>query len=291
MHKRILLVCLLALSLAAAPSAGGEAPLRVVVSFYPLYIAAINIARDVPGVQVNVMAPPSAGCLHDYQLTTADRRSVEDADIVIINGAGLEAFMEKVLAEVSGKVIDASAGLALLPDAHHGANPHVWVSLDGMAGEIENIARGLAEADPAHAEGYQENAAAYIEKLHALAADIGQQLAPYAGEPIVTFHEAFDYFAQDFGLNIVATIQNEHGAAPSARDLAVLSTLLREQSVKALFAEPQYEDASVDLLAKETGLPVSLLDPAVSGEMDAGDFDAYLRIMQQNADTIAEALQ
>lgn len=283
-----LLACMLLLTSAALAD---EGILRVTASFYPMYIATINVARDVPGLEINCLAPPSAGCLHDYQMSTDDRRTLEDADVLILNGAGLESFMEKLLPQLEANVINASEGIALLADDHHGVNGHVWVSMDGMMHEVRNIAAGLSLTDPAHKELYEANADAYIEKLISQKENINAALSHFAGEPIVTFHEAFDYFADEFGLRIVATVQSDHGSAPSARELADLADLIRAEGVKALFAEPQYEDTSVDILSRETGVPVYTLDPAVSGEIDPEDYDAYLRIMQQNADTIAEALQ
>lgn len=301
--KRIILILLL-LCLAVPVAHAGEAqPLHVVASFYPMYVAALNVMKDVPGVELTVMAPSSAGCLHEYQMSTADRRLVEDADVLILNGAGLEAFMDKLLPQLSAQIIAASDGIDLMetcydhdhdhshPGHTHEKNAHVWVSPDGMAAQVRNIAAGLSAADPANASLYEENANNYVAKLAALRDEISAQLAPYAGEPIVTFHEAFDYFARDFGLEIVATVVGEHGTAPSARDLADMADLIRAEHVRALFAEPQYDDTSVDILSKETGLPVYQIDPAVSGEIDPTDYDAYLRIMRENAATVAEALK
>lgn len=301
--KRIILLMLLLCLAVPVAHAGEVQPLRVVASFYPMYVAALNVTKDVPGIELSVMAPTSAGCLHDYQMSTADRRLVEDADVLILNGAGLESFMDKLIPQLSAHIIEASEGIELMetcydhdhdhshPGHSHEENAHVWVSPDGMAAQVRNIAAGLSAIDPDNAQLYEENADNYVAKLAALRDEITEQLAPYAGEPIVTFHEAFDYFARDFGLNIVATVVGEHGTAPSARDLADMADLIRAEGVRALFAEPQYDDTSVDILSKETGLPVYEIDPAVSGEIDATDYDAYLRIMRENAATVVEALQ
>lgn len=281
-----LLLCMLMASMATA----ADAPLRVTATFYPLYLATINVARDVPGLNIVCLAPPSAGCLHDYQMSTADRKVLSDTDVLVINGAGLEVFLDKLLPQLSATVIDASAGIDLL-SGHHEVNAHIWVSIPGMMREVNNIADGLSAADPAHTAQYRQNADDYNAKLETLYNEMKETLAPFAGEPIVTFHEAFDYFAQDFGLRVVETVQHEHETAPSGRTLALVADEIRKEHVRALFAEPQYEDASVDVLSKETGVPVYLLDPAVSGEVDPQDFDAYLRIMESNMHTLVEALQ
>lgn len=287
--KLVLLVLICALGLAPGQSLAGEEPLRVTATFYPLYIAALNVTVDVPGVEVSCLAPPSAGCLHDYQMTTDDRRALEDSHVVILNGAGLEGFLEKVLPTLAADLIDTTAGMTLLAD-EDGPNAHVWVSVQGMIGQTRAIAAGLSAADPDHADQYAANADAYIASLEALYAQMRETLAPCAGAPIITFHEAFAYFAEDFGLRVVATVHNHSDSAPSARAIAALAETVKAENIRALFAEPQYDDASVDILARETGLPVYLLDPAVSGDVDSPDLDAYLTIMRRNMNTLVEAL-
>lgn len=279
------IVVLLSLCMLAAPAFAAE-PLHVTASFYPLYIAALNVTDGVDTIALSTMAQITAGCLHDYQLTTTDRRVLADSDIIILNGAGMEAFLDMLLPTLSADVIDAGAGIPLL-GGHHDQNGHIWVSLPGMMRQVQSIAAGLSEIDPDNTAAYQKNAAAYMEKLEALYLEMQETLAPFAGAPIVTFHEAFDYFARDFDLRIVATVQNDHGSAPSARDLAILADTIAEEGVRALFAEPGYEDTSVDTLSRETGLPVFLLDPATSGDLSK---DAYLETMRRNMNTLAEAL-
>lgn len=269
-----------------ATSAFAAEPLHVTTSFYPLYIAALNVTDGIDAIDLANMAPVSAGCLHDYQLTTTDRRVLSDSDVIILSGTDTEAFLDTLLPTLPAAVVDAGAGISLL-GSRTDQNTHIWVSLPGMMRQVQNIADGLSEIDPDNAAAYQENAAAYIKKLEALYSEMQETLAPFAGTPIVTFHEAFDYFARDFNLRIVATVQSHHGSAPSARELASLADTIEQEGVRALFAEPDYEDPSVDTLSRETGLPIYLLDPATGGALS---MDAYLDIMRQNMNTLAEAL-
>ncbi len=266
-------------------------PFVVTATFYPLYLALINITKDVPGVETACMAPPQAGCLHEYQMTTADRRLLSDSDLIIRNGAGLEGFLEMLMPELQGRLVDASAGIALLQENHGDENPHVWVSISGMMDEVRNIAEGLAQADPIHASQYEENAQAYLERLEALKAELETMLAPVSGQPIVTFHAAFAYWADEFNIRVVATVESEHGGAPSGKEMAQLAEVIRSEGVRALFAEPQYGDESVNILSNETGVPVYTLDPIVSGEVNPTDYDAYERIVLTNAKTLLEALR
>lgn len=288
-HRIALLSMLLCLALLLPFGGHAEGALQVTASFYPLYVAAINVCQDVPGASVSVMAPVSAGCLHDYQMTTADRKTLADTDVLLLNGAGLESFLDKVLPDLRAAVIDTSDGVTLITD-DEGVNPHIWLSVDAMMRQVENIAAGLSEIDPSNADAYARNAADYIERLAALREGMHQLLDPLAGAKIVTFHEAFPYFARDFGLDVVATVETHHGQAPSAREMADLAVLLTGEGVKALFAEPQHADASVDILSRETGIPIHVLDPAVTGPVDPAARDAYIDAMRSNADTLVEAL-
>ncbi len=280
------------LTLCLVPCAGGCAQtrtLRVTATFYPLYVALLNITRGVEGVEIACLTPPQAGCLHDYQMTAADRRRLADSNIIVMNGAGLETFLTKLLPELSARVIDASEGIPLL-SGEHGDNPHVWVSVSCMMEQVENIAAALGELDQAHKKQYLENARAYRDRLAALRFEMAVALGPARGKSIVTFHEAFDYFAEEFGFTVAAVVETDEGNVPSAKELAEVAETIRKEGVAALFAEPQYSDKSVQILARETGVPLYVLDPVVSGKADPTDYDAYLRIMEENLRVLEEAL-
>jgi zinc transport system substrate-binding protein len=257
---------------------------RIVTSFYPIYITALNVVRDVPGVEVVNLTPPLTGCLHDYQLTPNDLKRLANADVFVVNGAGMESFLDKALARAPGvRILNASEGIDLIA-----GNPHVWVSVTLAMKQVENIAAGLAATDPAHADLFRNNAAAYRSRLEALRAKMHDGLKDFCGHKIVTFHEAFPYFAQEFGLKIAAVIEREPGSEPSARDLAKTSDLVRKTGVQALFAEPQYPAKAAATIAAETGTTVYTLDPAVTGDLAP---DAYLRIMERNMAVLEKALK
>jgi len=262
--------------------------LRVVTSFYPVYVVALNVTAGIPGVEVSNLASPHVGCLHDYQLTAGDVRRLADADLLLVNGAGMEPFLGKVAQQSPGvRVVGVSEGIALLDD-----NPHVWVSLEGARRQTENIAAALAAAAPDRADAFRANASAYSASLSALEEKMRAALAPYAGTPIVTFHQAFPYFARDFDLDLAGEIEREPGAEPSARELADTVKLVRERKVKALFAEPQFPDKSAQVVARETGVRVYSLDPVVTGPSDPAEArGAYLRAMEKNLEVLQEALR
>ena len=298
--KKSMLSALLALALAMCSGCAAEedAGKTIVTSFYPMYVFTQNVVRDVPGVRVVNMASESAGCLHDYQLQTRDMVTLEGADALVINGGGMEQFMDKVIAQRPElPVINASDGIEMLcgeddHDGHdhdHGVyNAHVWLDPALAMRQVQNIADGLAAVNSENAEAYQRNAAAYKARLQALHAELSAQLAPLAGSAIVTFHEAFTYFADAYGLVVAGVIANDAGEEPSTRQIAATCDLVKQYQVKALFVEPQYPTKSAETIARETGTKVFTLDPVVSGD---GSPESYENAMRENARVLTEALE
>lgn len=289
-HMKIKFFALLfcsAFCFATLQGASAAETTRVVTSFYPVYIATLNVTAGVPGVEVHNLTSPHIGCLHDYQLTAGDVRKLADADLLLANGAGMETFLGKVQEQApSLRVVEVSDGIPLMD-----GNAHVWVSFEGARQQVDNITAALVEAAPGQADAFRANAEKYKSALAALDEKMRTALAPYARTPIVTFHEAFPYFARDFNLDLVGVIARESGAEPSARELADTIELVRTRRVKALFAEPQFPDKSVQVIARETGLKVYELDPVVTGPSEPSEArDAYLRAMGKNLAVLQEAL-
>jgi len=294
---------LLCAALCGCGMADARAERTIVTSFYPMYVFAQNVAKDVPGVRVVNMADQSVGCLHDYQLQTRDMVMLEGASALVINGGGMEPFVEKIAAQYPAlPVIDAGDGIEMLcaEDGHdhgdhdgheghdHGAvNAHVWLDPKLAVRQVQNIADGLALTDAENADAYRANAADYIERLLRLDAEIAAQLESVRGSGIITFHEAFSYFADAYGLVVEGVISNDSGEEPSTRQIARICDLVREKGVKALFIEPQYPAKSAETIARETGALIFTLDPVVSGD---GALDSYETLMRKNAQVLTEAL-
>ena len=279
----------------ASPGVAGssdkpERQLTIAASFYRMYIMTMNVVKDIPGVQVAEMAPPQSGCLHDYQMVPNDLKVLEKAQIFVINGAGMESFMEKVLEQHPNlKIVEASKGIKLVKNDSDGEdNPHVWVSISGAIQQVRNIGEQLAVLDPAHADKYRSNATAYISKLESVQKRMHLALDGIEKRNIVTFHEAFPYFAQEFNLHIAAVVEREPGSQPSAGKLAETIKQVKKLEVKALFAEPQYPAKAGEAIARETGAKLYYLDPAVTGPLTP---DAYLEIMDKNLKVLEEALK
>jgi zinc transport system substrate-binding protein len=279
---------------------GKKSNLNIVTSFYPIYIATLNVTENIPGVNVINMTKPQAGCLHDYQLTPQDLKTLSVSSIFVINGGGMENFLGKVINQYKNlKIIDASKGIELIRNecdgnheghehGHEEFNPHVWVSVSGAIAQVKNICNALIAVDSANKAMYQKNGDSYIAKLELLRKEMFDGLASVTSRNIITFHEAFPYFAREFSLSIVAVIQREPGSEPSAGELAETIKIVKQHKVKALFAEPQYPAKAAQTIARETGVKLFTLDPAVTGEMKS---DAYVNTMRQNLKVLQLALK
>lgn len=294
-------VCLTGFSGCGTP-AKESSRLKLLASFYPIAIMALNITDGVEGVAVESMAQQQTGCLHDFQMTTADMKKAETADAFLINGAGMEGFLDKISDQLPElPVIDSSTGIPLIAsgeDHHHDGgeghdhdqedyNPHLWVSITNCMEQVRNLSEGIIALDPEHEAEYRVNTETYLEKLSALRDKMHSALDHVKNKDIITFHEAFPYFAEEFGLHIAAVINREPDSQPSAKELADTIRLVRETGVKALFVEPLYPETSADIIAAETGAQVYVLDPAVSGEWDK---NAYLTAMESNLQVLEQAL-
>ena len=275
-----------------------ENKFNIVTSFYPMYVATSNIVDGIEDVTLSNMTDVQVGCLHDYQMTTKDMNKLEKADVFIINGGGMESFLDKATSSCKNlKVINSSEGILEEDEheeGHHGheenhseENAHIWVSISLYMEQVQNIANELAKVDEKNADKYLKNAEIYIEKLKVLNDEMHEKLDKLEKKNIVTFHEAFSYFADEFDLNVVAVIEREPGTSPSAGQLAKIIDEIKETSATAIFVEPQYEKTTANVISKETGVPVYTLDPIVSGKLDKGEYE---RIMRENLKVLEEAL-
>ena len=276
----------------AGKAQAGRTSFNIVTSFYPGYFAPINITKDVPDVTVTNMTKPQTGCLHDYSLKPDDLKTLEKADVFVINGAGMESFLDAVIRQRKDlRIITAADGIPLIKDQNGNENPHVWVSITNGITYVNNIAAQLAAADPAHAAQYSANSDAYSKKLDSLKVEMHKELDGLKNRDIVTFHEAFPYFAEEFDLNIAAVVEREPGTEPSPKELGSIIETVKKTGSRALFAEPQYSSKSADAIARETGAKVYTLDPVVTGNATPDAFNAYIETMRQNGLTLKEALK
>ena len=270
-----------------------EKNLKIVTSFYPMYLDTINVTRGVQGVEVVNLTPPQTGCLHDYQLTPEDMKTLETADFFVVTGLGLESFLDKVIeAHPNLKIIDASDSPEITPIMEDGVpNSHVWLSLTYSIQQVKNISAKLCELDPEHAEQYKRHTLDYVDELTTLRDELHISLTMLPNKEIVTFHEAFPYLAAEFGLKVAAVIEREPGTEPTPQELAETIDKINSLPVKIIFTEPQYSSKAAETIARETGAKIFELDPIVTGEATPENLLDYVDRMLANTLTLAKALQ
>ena len=268
----------------------------IVTSFYPMYVFTKNMTEGAD-VEVVNMTKPDTGCLHNYQLLPQDIKTLENADVFVINGGGMESFMEKVYEnEKDLKVITACEGIELMemPNEESGThehgefNSHVWTYIPNAITEIGNIAEGLCSADPKNEQIYRENSKNYIESLEEIHKRFEEELKDLSGAKIVVTHEAFDYLADGYGLEVAGHVLSGHEEQASAGEISALAEKIKSENVVALFKEPQYAQDIINTLSEETSVPVYELDPMVTGGEDY--IGVYEETMLDNLETIKSAL-
>jgi len=275
---------LLAALLAVACGDSGGPPderLRVVAS---LEIFA-DMARNVGGDRVDVTAVlPSGADPHTYELSPGRVADIARADLVFVNGLGLEGNVRDAIDEnAGGPVVELSEGLATLD-----SNPHLWLDPRLAARYVERIRDVLIEHDRQGRAQYEANARTYLEQLGTLdrEAEAAVQSIPPERRKLVTFHDAFRYFATRYGLEIVAVVVRSPGQDPSAQDVARLTETLRSEGVPAVYKEPQFNAAVLEQAADEAGVRVlDLLSDAYTEGVGT-----YLELMRFNLRQLQEGL-
>ena len=241
---------------------------------------------------------------HEYELTPQDVAKVSASQVLIVNGGGFEEWLQKALDNAGGQriLIEASAGLEMrktqvgeVLEPEHEGDPHFWLDPVNAIQYVENIRRGLAEADPGGAEIYANNAAAYSTQLEELDAWIESQVAQIPAERrlLVTNHESFGYFADRYGFTIIGTVipSASTGAAPSAQQLAQLVDKIKASGARAIFLETGSNPQLANQVAAETGVKVVTGLYTHSITAPDGEAPTYIEMMKYNVNAIVEALR
>lgn len=256
--------------------------INIVTSFYPIYIVAKNITEGVEGVGLTNMAENHTGCLHDYQLSTNDMRELEKADIFLINGVGMEPFVDDIIqAYPDLLVIDTSTGTTFIDEGE--PNGHIWLNLENYKIQVENIKKALVEFDAPDARAYEANARKYEEQIEKLA-DEEQEVEQLIGNKnIIIFHEGLKYLAQDLGLNVVHSLDLDEEVSLSAKEIAEIIEKINTHGVKSVFVQEEQKHLIQSSIESETNAVVYTLDPLVSGE-DVSN--SYIEGMEKNLELI-----
>lgn len=287
--KAVLLAAIMVLAL--LPGCSKTENAQVAATTLPVYQFTAALCEGT-GISVTRLVTESVSCLHDYSLNVSQVRAVESAQVLILSGAGLESFMEDLIANANS-LIDSSQGIELLScegahdhdhgHHHHEADSHIWLSPANAKIMASNICDGLCDQFPAHAATFQANLVALQGRLDELQAYGDAQLRDLSCRELLTFHDGFSYFAQAFDLTIVEAIEEESGSEASAQELIHLIELVESHQLPAIFTEANGSASASAIIARETGAGSFALDMAMAG-------DDYFEAMYHNIDTIREAL-
>lgn len=306
MHPRARAAALLLAALGwLAPWAAPAAPLRVLTTLPPLQAVAADIVGPHGQVE-NWLA--GGGDPHDFQFAARDLRRLQDADLLIVNGLGLEAWLQRAL-ERAGKpprlrVVEAAAGIPLSAlivgecadhdhagheHHHHPVNPHVWLDPVLVRHMVTNIWQAVAAADPANAAGYQRNAEALLERLRALDEEFERRLGPVRPQPFIAYHDAFPYLVRRYRLKQAGVVEESAEVEPSARHLSQLAATVRAEGVRVMFNEPGGPRRLAQRFARDLGLDLATLDPLEKTDLSGPG--AYEAAMRRNLDALEAALR
>ena len=288
------LLCSLCLLIVIFSGCAQEIPCQVAATTLPVYQFTSALCEGTD-IEVTQLITQQVSCLHDYSLNVSQVRTLEAAEVVVISGGGLEAFMDDALTQAN-RVINSSEGVALLEceehhheeDAHehhhHEQDAHIWLSPQNAKIMAQNIAHGLAQVYPQYIPRFTYNLSQLEQRLTELENYGQSRLKDLSCRELITFHDGFGYFADAFDLHILEAIEEESGSEASARELKDMIGLVREHQLPAIFTEVSGSVSAADIIAAETGAKVFALNMAMSG-------NDYFEAMYHNIDTVREAMK
>ena len=286
--------------------------LQVVTTILTTTLFTKAVAGDC--AQVSSLLPAGADS-HAHQARPQDVASLGKAQVLVINGLGMESFLEPVLKGAENKeliTIDSSSGinpLAMQEKDDHGhghdhhdhghahgdgeeaVNPHVWLDPTLAAKQVETIRDGLMKADPSCADGYRNRADAYITKLQQLDSELAAELAPFQGRTVVSFHEALPYFTRRYGLSDEALVTLPEDQ-PSPADVQRINQVLKANNIAGVLTEPGGGSAALQSLAKDLTLRLEVFDPLeLVPEASKRTPELYIEVMRRNGEAVKATMK
>lgn len=287
----MVIVSLLLCSASCVKEQRGAKKIQAVASITPLG----DFVRQVGGdrVSVDVIVPPGSSP-HTFEPTPTQIKSIHNADLMVVVGVNLEFWLSKVL-EAAGNphltIVDLSDGIFIIREPHeHGeretGDPHIWLSPRNAIKHIEKIRDALIRLDPGGKDLYERNAGNYIKSLKDLDLQISESVKNFSSRKFISNHSAWVYFARDYGLEQVASIEPTPGREPSPAELEAIIKIARQYKVKAIFTERQFSTKAADALAGECHCRVVYLNPFG----DPPDYN-YISCMKSNLKMMEDTLR
>lgn len=292
-RRQAVLAVTIAALLASSP-AMAQTKLKVVASFSILADLVKNVGGDK--IEVASLVGPN-GDAHVFSPSPADAKTVATAKVAVVNGLGLEGWMTR-LVQASGtkaSVVVATTGITtrkMEEDGKQQIDPHAWQSIGNAKIYVANIRDGLSKADPANAQAYAANAAAYLVRLDALEGEVKAAIAriPADHRKIITTHDAFGYFGAAYGMAFISPEGVSTDSEASAKDVAKIITQIKTQKIPAVFMENISDPRLMQQIARETAAKIggTLYSDALSDEK--GPAASYIEMMHNNIRQLSIAL-
>lgn len=258
--------------------------LKIVTSFYPIYIMTENITEGAKNIDLVNMADVNVGCLHDYTLITEDMKKVENADVFILNGLGMENFIDKIINSNNNlTLVDSSEGIDNLIQEEEETNPHIWTSIDNYIKQVQTVAIELKRLDPENEAIYETNRRAYIAKLNRLKNEFKNQLEDLKDDRAICLNEAFEYMGRDIGLQLTSIQTDHEESTMSAETLRNIIDIANTQDIKIIIIDKNDNKANAETIANETNAEIYALNSGLTGSLDK---DAYINAMKENIEIL-----
>ena len=252
--------------------------LKIVTSFYPIYIMTLNITNGAENVEVSNMAENYVGCIHDYTLTTTDLKKFENADIFVENGYDMEQFSQKIIDSYPDvKMIDSSTKITDFVQDGEEVNPHFWTSIDNYILQVEAITEGLKELDSSNRDLFEQNKNTYVQKLQELKSSYEE--FNFEENSVVSLNESFSYLFKFIGVNETLIETDHEQSSLSAETVREVIEEVKGTGIQAIVIGQNDDDQNAKLIASETGEKVYKLNDAMSGD---ASLDSYINIMKEN---------
>lgn len=270
------------------------AKLKVVASFYPMY----DFAKKIGGDKVSVTDMVPAGIEpHDWEPAASDIANLEEADVFIYNGAGMEHWVDTVLDTLGNKElvkVEASADIELLEEQNgeEAYDPHVWLDPMNAKAEMNNIKEALVKADPDNQAYYIQNYDTYAAKFDELDQKYEETLTGLKNKDIIVAHEAFGYLCNAYGLNQVGIEGLSPDSEPDPAKMEEIIKFAKDNQVKVIFFEELVSPKVAQTIADEVGVTAEVLNPLeglTDEDLKAGG--DYFSVMETNLESLVKALQ
>lgn len=262
--------------------------IKIVTSFYPIYIMSENIIDGAQNVELSNMTDSYAGCIHDYTLKPADLKKIETANIFIENGLGLENFNDKLInSNKNLDIVNSSANINGLEDEGE-LNGHVWTSLSNYIIQIKEITKNLKEKDPENSEVYQRNSDEYQKKILDLKKKYDDELQGLEGKKAVALNEAFAYLLNDLKMETIEIHTDHEESTISAEKLKETINEMKENDINIIIIDKNDNEKNAETLKKETGAKIYKLDSCLTGNLDK---NSYINSMTENLEVFKEMLK